>query len=145
MNATDTLLDRVTAIVLDHANTRAVRPGRWVAQISLHYETGIVPHALTLVPEEDPIARLAAYGRTVDRPRQLRFVVVVAESVGDELMVACADPQGGANIAYLRHDGRWALRSKHYCARFDAAKLDQHPAMAIVRGALAAGSAASAT
>jgi hypothetical protein len=135
MNATDALLDRVTPVVLEHLAGHPVTPGKWTTQISLHFATRVDPHALPIADGRDPIAVLEEFGRRHHRAECASFVVVIAESVTNELMIACADSAGNANIAYLLFaDGRWSFRSRHYCGRLDAAKLERHPAAAVMRG-----------
>jgi hypothetical protein len=130
----DEILDKEILVVLNYLRRKELRPGGWVTQVNLHHPGKVEVHAVTTERGVDPLDHLVELGKILGMSKKLLGVAVIAESVDDIILISCADLAGNANIAYLDFSDAWHLKSKHYSHRFDASKLMQHPAAAVVRG-----------
>src|SRR6185369_15840283 len=98
MSRSDTELTRSLTTLIRYLNKHCSSLSEWVPQVELVYDSEIQLCVLKDGISEDPIGLLEEFGKSQSKRDELRTVIVVAESVNDELMVSATDSASNTSL-----------------------------------------------
>jgi hypothetical protein len=130
----DEILELALAPLVSMLNKRSDPSEEWVPQVNLYSKKGVRVCALTGGFPDDPIEGLEQFGRNLSFEKDIDGVVVIAESVDDELMCSAADCEWNMALAIVaRKKDKWVVARKTSASDLRV-KADRFPAVAVLRG-----------
>jgi hypothetical protein len=107
----------------------------WVPQIDLVYSESIQVSVFENGLSEDPIALLEGFGESEVNTTDLRAVIVIAESMHDDIMVSCTDSAQSTALAYvICSNESWIPKQKYDWAMLKDVDLSRVASLAVWRG-----------
>ncbi len=132
MTRADEILERSLTPLLSTLNSGS--GAEWIPQVNLFSGANMTVCLLTDGFPDDPIEGLEQFGRDLSNDKPVDGIVVIAESVDDELICSAADAVGNIAMAFVaKTDEKWDLRRKVASADMRV-KTKRFPAAAVWRG-----------